>query len=215
MASTATGYGFRPSSNTSTRITPRKYTIASGYAANIFSGEPVKLLTDGTIALATSDGTRTGNTLTVKLLGVFAGCRYVDSLGKPQVSSFWPTGTSATNIEAYVYDDPNQEFETIWKSTDTVNVISPIANIGEQFSWQPSLSGSTATGQSYSRLTDTAQANSIETVVVSGNTIDVITGSMFTLIDTSGFVSDNPYDEYFNVKVKPNNHVYKRPSQSI
>jgi len=80
------------------------YTIADGLAQDLYSGDPVVLTGNGrdiTIASAGDDN---------PILGVFAGCAYVDANGEQQFRPRWPSGTSATEIEAYVYDDPNQEF---------------------------------------------------------------------------------------------------------
>lgn len=60
MSSTSAPFGFRPSFHNSGQIRPKAYTIASGYAANVFSGDPVKLVDAGTVQLGTSDGTRSG-----------------------------------------------------------------------------------------------------------------------------------------------------------
>ena len=62
MSSTSAPYGFRPSFHNSGQMRPKAYTISSTYAANIFSGDPVKLTSDGVIQLGTSDGTRSGTT---------------------------------------------------------------------------------------------------------------------------------------------------------
>ena len=106
MSSTSAPYGFRPSFHNSGQMRPKAYTIASTYAASIFSGDPVKLISDGTVQLGSSDGTRSGTTDGVILLGIFAGVEYNDATGKPTISPFWPSGTTGTNIVAYVYDDP-------------------------------------------------------------------------------------------------------------
>ena len=54
MSATSAPFGFRPSYHNSGRITAKAYVIASGYAQNIFQGDPVKLTDAGTIQLATS-----------------------------------------------------------------------------------------------------------------------------------------------------------------
>ena len=73
------------------------YTIASTYGANIFRGDAVKMASDGTLNVAAAGDT---------ILGVFEGCAYTDSTGAPIFSPYWPTGITATDIIAYVYDDP-------------------------------------------------------------------------------------------------------------
>lgn len=75
-----------------------EYAIATGYAANIFRGDVVEGIADGTIEIA--EGANVDN------LGVFWGCRYVNSQGEQVFSRYWPTGTAATNIVATVYTDP-------------------------------------------------------------------------------------------------------------
>jgi len=60
MSSISAPFGFRPSYHNSGQMRPKAYTIASAYAANIFQGDPVKLVDNGTVQLGTSDGTRTG-----------------------------------------------------------------------------------------------------------------------------------------------------------
>ena len=80
------------------------YAIASALPQDLYSGDPVVLTGTGrniTIATAGADN---------PVVGVFAGVRYVDSNGEQQFRPRWPTGTVATEIECYVYDDPNQEF---------------------------------------------------------------------------------------------------------
>ena len=111
MSSTSAPFGFRASFHNSGQMRPKAYTITSGTAVNIFSGDPVKLTSDGVIALGTSDGSRTGTTDGITLLGVFAGCQYNDATGKPVVSPFWPASTSATNIVAWVYDEPETLYD--------------------------------------------------------------------------------------------------------
>ena len=75
-----------------------EYGIKSGYAANIFRGDVVEGVADGTIEIAEG-----GN---VDNLGVFWGVSYVNAQGEQVFSKYWPTGTTATNIKATVYTDP-------------------------------------------------------------------------------------------------------------
>lgn len=81
------------------------YKIADGYGSNIFNGDPVKSSgSNREINVAAAGDT---------LLGVFAGCQYVNTSGEVKFSRYWPASTSVqSNTEpvAYVYDDPNIEF---------------------------------------------------------------------------------------------------------
>ena len=99
MANVDAAFGFVPVRHMSGNI-PRanKYTITSGLAENIFTGD---------LCIVTADGVITPHTATeTNNIGVFAGVSYTASDGSYVYSQYFPTGTSATNIIAYVYDDP-------------------------------------------------------------------------------------------------------------
>lgn len=103
MSATAAPFGARPSYHAlNAQMTARAYTIASGYGTAIYKGNPVILNTNGTIVVGTT---------AASVLGIFAGCQYTDSTGKPTYSNYWPASVSATDIVAYVYDDPNIVYE--------------------------------------------------------------------------------------------------------
>lgn len=137
----------------------RQYTIASGYAVNLFLGDPVKLIGtttgEGSVDLATTDGTRTGTVSNVPVLGIFAGCEYVDASGKPNVSPYWPAGTVATDIKAWVYEGDANEF--------VVQADGPVAalDVGTQADWTgfAAPGGSTITGRSLATLSATPIAD--------------------------------------------------------
>jgi len=102
MANRDGANGLRPSRHLSGgAIRANEYSIASAYAVSLFTGDTVTMTGTGkNIAVAT------GGT-TVDNLGVFAGCRYVNAQGKQIFSQYWPASTVATDIVAFVYDDPN------------------------------------------------------------------------------------------------------------
>jgi hypothetical protein len=111
MANANVAFGFKPvgkhGSSPATQGTSQ-YFIASDASA-IFQGSPVKAeLTGGTIQI----GSATGNG--DQLLGVFAGCEYVDATtGKLRFNNTWPGSGSANtdfDIKGFVYDDPSQRF---------------------------------------------------------------------------------------------------------
>jgi hypothetical protein len=99
MANADAAFGFIPVRHMS-GYAPRanKYTITSGLAENIFNGDAVILAADGTLQPA--------GATEVNVIGVFAGCSYTASDGSYVYSEYWPSGTTATDIIAYVYDDP-------------------------------------------------------------------------------------------------------------
>ena len=120
MANINVAFGFKPvgkhGSSPATQGTSQ-YFIASDASA-IFQGSPVKAeLTGGTIQIASATGN--GD----QLVGVFAGCEYVDATtGKLKFSNTWPgSGSANTNfdIKGFVYDDPSQRFIIASDGTNT------------------------------------------------------------------------------------------------
>ena len=199
MSSTSAPFGFRPSYHNSGQIRPKAYTIASTYAANIFLGDPVKLTDDGVIQLGTSDGTRSGTVDSVKLLGIFAGVEYYDATGKPTVSNFWPTGTTATNIVAYVYDDPETLFDVQYANPGTAGTDSMQSAVGEECDWTvASPGGSTSTGLSSTSLT------AIQS-----------TSGQFQITGFAHNINDSLTDAYIVATVRINEHAYKASVNSI
>ena len=197
MSSTSAAFGFRPSYHNSGNIRPKAYTIATGYAANIFNGDPVKLVTAGTIQLGSSDGTRSGTTDGVTLLGVFAGCEYLDANGKPVVSNFWPTGTTATSITAWVYDDPETRFDVQLTNPSSGTTVQTL--VGAGFDWTvASPGGSTSTGLSNTYLSS-----------------EQSTSGQFQLTGFSLQVTDTLTDAYIVATVRINEHAYKYPTAAI
>lgn len=177
MSSTSAPFGFRPSYHNSGQIRPKAYTIATGLATNIFLGDPVKIASDGTIVLGTSDGVRTGTKAGIKLLGIFAGVEYTDAQGKPTVSNFWPSGTTATDIVAYVFDDPETLFDV--QLTNPSSGTSVQTYVGAQFDWEyASTGGSTSTGLSNAVIATavaTTETGQFQMTAVSKNIADAIT----------------------------------------
>jgi hypothetical protein len=115
--------------------------IASGYAANLFYGDVVKLVSSGTVEKDT--GTTTGTPV-----GVFMGCTYTDPSSKqPRWSQYWPTGTVASDAQAYVVDDPDVLFKVASVSSGTTIAFYAQTVIGNNVSLVQN-SGSTTTGDS-------------------------------------------------------------------
>jgi len=199
MAATSAAFGFRPSFHNSGQIRPKAYTVASTYAPNIFSGDPVKLNATGTVELATNDGLRTGTVAGITCLGIFAGCEYIDALGKPTVSPFWPGGTTATNIVVYVYDDPETIFEVEYANPGTIGTTSVQTAVGKQADWTISATGgSTKTGLSTTLLT-----------ALQG------TSGQFQITGFSNRVGDTLTDAYVVATVRMNEAHYKAAVNTI
>lgn len=139
MATTAAPYGLRPVNLIGGQPyagSTRQIKIASGYGANLFFGQPVRIGTDGTITAATVTTTAPAT----GVVGVFVGCTYTDPNLKFKVfKQYWPTGTVASDAFAYVVDDPDVVFQV--QADAAVSQTALGANISLNAS-----SGDTATG---------------------------------------------------------------------
>jgi hypothetical protein len=197
MSSISAPFGFRASYHNSGQMRPKAYVIASTYAANIFSGDPVKLTDNGVIQLGTSDGTRSGTTDGVSLLGIFAGVQYLDATGKPTISPFWPSGTTGTEVTAWVYDDPETLFDVQYNNPSAGTTIQTA--VGEECDWTvASPGGSTSTGLSNTYLT-AIQA----------------TSGQFQITGLGFEINDSLTDAYAVVSVRINEHHYKAAVNSV
>ena len=197
MSSTSAPFGFRPSYHNSGQMRPKAYTIASTYAANIFSGDPVKLTDNGVIQLGTSNGTRDGTTDGITLLGVFAGCQYLDASGKPTISPFWPSGATGTEIVAWVYDDPETLYDVQYTNPSAGTTVQTA--VGEECDWTvASPGGSTQTGLSTTQLT------AIQS-----------TSGQFQITGFAYNINDSLTDAYVTVTVRLNEAAYKAAVNSI
>jgi hypothetical protein len=102
MSLVASPFGFALRKNPSGQSRASAYTIASGYGTDIGYGDFVILNTNGTIVAGAANS---------DTIGQFAGVRFTDATGKPCFQKNWPAGTVATNIECYVYDNPDEIYE--------------------------------------------------------------------------------------------------------
>ena len=197
MTAISAPFGFRPSYHNSGQMRPKAYVITSAYAANIFSGDPVKLTDNGVIQLGTSDGTRSGTTDGISLLGIFAGCQYNDASGKPTISPFWPSGATGTEIVAWVYDDPETLFDVQYTNPSAGTTVQTA--VGEECDWTvASPGGSTQTGLS------TTQIGAIQA-----------TSGQFQITGFSYNINDSLTDAYVQVTVRINEHHYKAAVNSV
>lgn len=197
MSATNAPFGFICAKHPSGQSRANEYQIASAYAANIFQGDPVKLATTGTIQLATSDGTRTGTVDGIEVLGIFAGCSYVDSTGKPNYSNFWPSGQVATDIKAYVYDDKENVYEV--QADGTVDAV----DIGDQADWTgfAAPGGSTTTGRSLATLSATPVGAGAQ--------------GQFAIVEIQRGTDNAFGDAFTKVLVKVAEHTYAAPFVAV
>lgn len=81
------------------------FSIASGYGTALAVGDLVAKSGLGTNVIIAVNGV-----VGVKAIGVFAGCKYSDTLGNILYRTIWPAGqvtNGAADAVALVYDDPN------------------------------------------------------------------------------------------------------------
>jgi hypothetical protein len=125
--------------------------IASGYATNIFYGDLVKRVSDGTIEKDTGTATATP-------CGVFLGVSFTNaSTGQVQQQQYYPASTAiktGTQILAVVADDPDTLFQVAVVSATTVITGVGIAAIGKNSTLVQN-AGSTTTGDSKVAITAT------------------------------------------------------------
>ena len=159
-----------------------RYRIAANYGTSIFQGDLVMQVTGGGIEIHADGGT-------VPLVGVFNGCMYTDPTTSEQVfSNYYPASTNASDIIAFIHDDPNTVFEV--QADDTF----PVADLFGNFDIVYTNSGSTYTG-------------------ISGAELDVTTGATATSLPLKAIdISQDPDNSDVasantNVLVVIQNHI--------
>ena len=157
--------------------------IASTYTTNIFFGDPVKLVADGT----TERATNTSDAPNEGFAGVFMGCTYVSAATKqPTWSQYWPgvSVVSGTVIQAYVADDPDQLFQVVGCSSgttvDTTTSAFQYTAIGSNVALINN-SGDTVTGDSRQAV-NTGSETTTKTLPL--RIIDVVPDTAFTISST-------------------------------
>ena len=118
-----------------------KYLIQSGYAVSLYTGDAV-ILSSGYLATGAQDS--------ALLVGIFAGCQFLDASGVPgaRFSPYWPASTVTTgsaDVIAYVWDDPLTLFR-VQCSVGTAYVNA--THQGGSYDLIGTNAGSTLTGQS-------------------------------------------------------------------
>ena len=135
----------------------RNMKIASGYATNIFYGDVVKLVSDGTVEKDTGTTTVAAN----GVAGVFLGCTYTNpSTKQPVWSQYWPASTVASDAYAIVADDPDVLFKVAAVSSGTTVAFYGQTVIGNNVALVQN-SGSTTTGDSAVGVDGTSAATTV------------------------------------------------------
>ena len=155
MANQNAAFGLRPLGKLGSNVNSEgvtEYKIASGASGNIFSGDPVKMTSAGTILVAGAGD---------QLLGGFRGCKFTNSSGEIIFSAHWPNGTVTSDAVAFVVDDPNALFEV--ESAATGSVVQTVVGNNADIVYA---SGSTTDGQSGVTISGTTAATSAQLRIV-------------------------------------------------
>lgn len=201
MSATAAPFGFRVAKHPSgqSRATPYVNGIISGYGTNLFRGSPVSLDSSNL-------GTLIAGTTTSALVGIFAGVEYLDAQLKPNESSYWPASQVATNVIAYVYDDPLNILEAQTDGTGTTTAAVEQTYIGGQMNCVNPTAGSTFSGQSTaalgaSTLVTSGSVKQFRIVSFAGTLAQSVAGAVGSTTDIFG-------DAFLTLQCQISNHQY-------
>jgi hypothetical protein len=136
-------YGLRPINLIGGQVfagSTRLMAIASGEGTSIYYGDVVKL-SGGYITRDPADSTMTP-------VGVFLGCTYTNPSTNQKINAqYFPGGTAASDIQAYVSDDPDTLFKVaVVSSGTTISGVTQVA-VGLNAALVDN-TGSTVTGDS-------------------------------------------------------------------
>lgn len=166
------------------------YFIASGYGTALFNGDPVIKLADGTIGIGVVNAN--------PLLGVFQGCKYIDTNNNEVQSPYWPAAQTIlanTTVEAYVVDDPNVIFDI--QTNDATGTFMVLAKQGFNATFSLATAGSTVSGLSGATL---------DTVTTPPAATQALALKILRPTPVPGNTFPQAYD---NFEVIINNHIYK------
>jgi hypothetical protein len=174
-------YGFQPINLIGGQVfagATRQIPIASGSGTSIFYGDVVRLNTGGTLSRVSTTDSATD------AVGIFLGCAFTNPSTKQFLQQqFYPATTVASDIVAYVCDDPDTYFKVAVLSnsttiggmtqTDIGNNVAILTTAGNTNSGD-SNEGVSATTGSATTLPFRVIAGVPETVNASGSFTEVI-----------------------------------------
>lgn len=149
-------YGLRPVQLIGGQVfagSTRLLSIASGSGTSIYFGDVVKLISSGTVE-------KDAGTDAATPLGLFMGCTFTDpNSGQLVWKQYYPATTVASNIMAYVVDDPDALFKVaVVSATTTVGGVLQTALGNNAVLVQNA--GSTITGDSAVGISSTTATTS-------------------------------------------------------
>lgn len=179
-------FGLRPIYHPSGLPRPRRMLagIPSAYGTAIYNGQPVAIATGGGSIVPVAANN-------VDFVGVFAGCEYTPSGGRPGEFVSWTAGTvldASQTLIAYYYDDPQIVYEV---QTDGGTVYTQTI-IGGQIN----LTNFAANGAGYSQAT------------VGGAQVAAAAQGQLRVVDLHPDVDNAIGDTYLNLQVMIARHQY-------
>lgn len=197
MANINKAFGLRPLGKVGSNYNSdgnTQYSIASGTTDAIFQGD--------TVTFNVSGGASTGFIIkatagAANILGVFIGCEYTDpTTGKPTWKNYYPGGVAASDITAFIVDDPFAQFLV------QASGVAGVTAIGRNADLVQTTAGNVTTGVSGLELsTGTLAAASALNVKVIGVTADPSNSDLTAA--------------YADLIVTINEHLYKAPTAGV
>jgi hypothetical protein len=149
-------------------IRANEFALASAYGSSIKRGDAV-VITSGKLAIAADNS--------AAILGIFAGCKYINPAGEVIFSPQWPAGQTtlgSVDATAFVYDDPDITYKV---QVDTGSTFAIASHVGVSYDIELDHAGSTTTGQSGMELdlndTGTGQFTIMGLINEPGNEVGV------------------------------------------
>lgn len=197
MSSTLAPFGLKPANLLGAQGdagATRLIAIKQNDSNALFFGDPVVIVASGSGRGYAQRFNTTVTTTTVTSsctpVGVFVGCRYTDPVtGRPEWKQYYPGSINASDIYAYVVDDPDALFECQADGSITQAMLGCNAAIIQ------TAANSTATGASGIAL----QASSVN----STNTLPL------RIVDFSTVSGNAVADTYTRVVVRINTHFHR------
>jgi hypothetical protein len=174
-------YGFQPINLIGGQVFAgqiRHIPIASGSGTSIFVGDVVRLNTGGTLSRVSTTDSATD------AVGIFMGCQFTNPTTKQLLQQqYYPASTVASDIVAFVADDPDTYFKVAVLSNSTTIGGMTQTDIGNNVAILVT-AGSTTTGDSKEGVSATTGTTTTlpfrviagvpETVNISGSFTEVI-----------------------------------------
>ena len=157
-----------------------QYALGDTQTTAIFTGDPVKYKSDGTVEVATAGD---------PVVGVFGGCFYTDpTTSKPTWSPYFPASLAPGDAKAFIWDNPMQTF-IVQQDSVVSNLLA--ANLNENANLIFN-AGNTTTG--------------VSGVEIDSSSADVTAALQVRLIDFYATPSNNTTANNSVFVVKINNH---------